>query len=424
MTHDTPASFTMQGHGTPAQHALLAQRDAEVHTVALAITQRILQRSLEHEVLEQLGVRRGKRSTVTVAWVCRHCQTRQQCRFRRNGHYRRSLTVREGTITLAMPLVKCVCGGYADITWQTVNPRVRYWLDIQLDTLRRYLMGVSHRLVADATGTGARVNISYVYSWRTLQAVGEQATGQPLVLGPCPRSVILDEVYIHVRGREMVFLLAVADDGRVLALEGPTTRTVTNWQRVLERLTEHGISPLAGLVGVVADGDRAIGNAVALVWPRVVMQECVWHILERVASAVAAEHGRSDPKVHEIVMEAGRVFLHDAPGAAALEEARQQHNAFLTKHQGTAWAEIVRRSYHAGTQYLRTPGLARTNGGAERTVREFRRRSKTMDGFKSEDGGRNFAVIWRVWQNLRRERAQERARQTRHRRHPANLKVC
>jgi transposase-like protein len=231
-------------------------------------------------------------------------------------------------------------------------------------------------------------------------------------------------VYIHVSGREMVFLLAVADDGRVLALEGPTTRTVTNWQRVLERLTEHGISPLAGLVGVVADGDRAIGNAVALVWPRVVMQECVWHILERVASAVAAEHGRSDPKVHEIVMEAGRVFLHDAPGAAALEEARQQHNAFLTKHQGTAWAEIVRRSYHAGTQYLRTPGLARTNGGAERTVREFRRRSKTMDGFKSEDGGRNFAVIWRVWQNLRRERAQERARQTRHRRHPANLKVC
>jgi hypothetical protein len=128
--------------------------------------------------------------------------------------------------------------------------------------------------------------------------------------------------------------------------------------------------------------------------------------------------------VHEIVMEAGRIFLHDECGPAAMALARQRHDAFLVKHQGSAWAEIVRRAFHEGTEYLRTPGLARTNGGAERTVREFRRRSKTMDGFKSEDGGRNFAQIWRVWQNLRRERAQERARQTRHRRLPPNLKVC
>jgi transposase-like protein len=424
MTHDTPASFTMQGHGAPCQHALVAQRDAEVRTTFLAVTQRILQQSLEYEVTEQLGGWRSRRSTVTVAWVCRHCQTRQQCRFRRNGHYRRCLTVREGTITLSMPLVKCVCGGYADITWQTVDPRVRYWLDIQLDSVRRYLMGVSHRLVADAVGTAAGANISHLYSWRTLQAVGEQACHHALALGPCPRFVILDEIYVHVAGRELVFLLAVADDGRVLALEGPTTRTIENWQRVVEKLTDCGISPLAGLVGVVADGDSAIRNAVALVWPRVVMQQCVWHILERVATAVAAVSGRGAPEVQEIVAEAGRVFLHDAPGAEAQRVARQRHDAFLVQHKGSAWAEIVRRAFDEGTEYLRTPGLARTNGGAERTVREFRRRSKIMDGFKSEDGGQHFAMIWRVWQNLRRERAQERARQTKHRRRQANLKVC
>lgn len=423
MTHDTPASFTMQEHGTPLQHALLARRNDQVRVMALAMTRQILQHSLEQEVTEQLGDRRQKRSMRPVVWVCRRCQGREQCRFRRNGHYRRVVTVHEGSIVLAMPLVKCVCGGYADITWQTIDRRVRYWVDVSLESLRRYLTGVSHRLVADAVGTAARTTISHVYSWRTLQRVAEKAGTHPADLGACPRSVILDEIYIHVQGRTLVFLLAVADDGRVLALDGPTTRTIENWQRVLDGLTGHGISPLAGLVAVIADGDSAIANAVALVWPRVVMQQCVWHILERVASAVAAEKGVGAPEVREIVMEAGRIFLQDEPGPGALQMAQQRHDAFLVRHKESAWAEIVRRAFHEGTEYLRTPGLSRTNGGAERTVREFRRRSKTMDGFKSVDGGRNFAFIWRVWQNLRREQAKETAQHVRHRQRPANLKV-
>ncbi len=424
MTHDTPASFVMQGHGTPVQHALLVQRDAEVRAASLTITERILQRGLEYEVTVRLGDRRSQRTEVCVDWVCRHCHTRQQRHFRRNGHYRRHLTVCDGTITLSMPLVKCKCGGYAEIVWETVNARVRYWLDIELASIRRYLSGFSHRLVADAASEAAQVSISHVHSWRTLQAVGEQSGHHAVTLGACPRSVIMDEIFIRMAGLELVFLLVVADDGRVLALEGPTTRTIENWQRVLEKLTEQGISPLAGLVGVVADGDSAIRNAVALVWPGVVVQQCVWHILQRVRGAVVGEKGEGAPEVDDIVMEAGRIFLHDEPGPAALAVARERHDAFLVRHKGTAWAEIVRRSFHEGTEYLRTSGLARTNGGAERTVREFRRRSKIMDGFKSVDGGKNFATIWRVWQNLRRERAQERAQQTRHRKRPANLKIC
>ena len=80
-------------------------------------------------------------------WVT---QSRQ---FRRNGHYRRSLTVREGTVALRMPLVRCRCKGYVEIPWQTVDPRARYWLDVDLDGIRRYLAGVSYRLVGDAAST-------------------------------------------------------------------------------------------------------------------------------------------------------------------------------------------------------------------------------------------------------------------------------
>lgn len=423
MTHDTPASFTMQGLGTPLQHALLAQRDDQVRAVALAMTQRILQQSLEDEVTAQLGGRRQKRSTRQIAWACRHCQTRQQRHFRRNGHYKRVITVREGTIALGMPLVKCVCGGYADISWQTVDRRVRYWLDISLDSVRRYLTGVSHRLVSDATGTAARVNISHLFSWRAVQRAGACARQQPIGVRACPCYVVLDEIYIHVHGQTLVFLLAVAADGRVLALDGPTTRTIESWERVLVGLTEHGISPVNGLVGVIADGDSAIRNAVALVWSNVPVQQCVWHILRRVSAAVADAKGDRAPEVDAITTEAGRIFLHDTPDRAALDTARERLDAFLVKHQGSEWAAIVRRSFVEGTEYLRTPELARTNGGAERTVREFRRRSKTMDGFKSMDGGRNFAALWRVWQNLRRERAAEQATRVQHRKQPSDSSV-
>ena len=57
MTDDTPAGFIMQGHGTPMQHALMAQRDAAARSADLAVTQRILQQSLEQEVTQQLGDR-------------------------------------------------------------------------------------------------------------------------------------------------------------------------------------------------------------------------------------------------------------------------------------------------------------------------------------------------------------------------------
>lgn len=63
----------------------------------------------------------------------------------------------------------------------------------------------------------------------------------------------------------------------------------------------------------------------------------------------------------------------------------------------------------------RTPGLQRTNGTAERTIKELRRRTKTRDGFKSADGAARFAVVWRVSKNLQSEMNKERSRLVRHR---------
>jgi transposase-like protein len=430
MTHCTPASFTVQGFGAEEQHRLLAEKEEKSRAAALEITQTILQKSLEAEITIELGEHHELRHERSTAWHCRRCHTRLQCQFRRNGHYRRCVTVREGSISVGMPLVRCRCGGYVEVPWTTIDPHARYWLDVEMDGIRQYRAGMSYRLTADAVGTEAQASISHVQPWRTMQEVGEHiadrlqqadaASGLKTHLGACPRSVILDEVYVSVAGEKLVFLVAVADDARVLAVWGPTTRTLDSWQELLEWLTDHGISPLCGLVGVTADGDGAIREAVALVWPNVVQQQCVWHILERVADDVIAVYGRQAPEVKAIVTQAAGVLLHNSEHVGAMSHAMDRLQEYLLDHLGTTWGETVQRAFWEGTQYLRTSGLQPTNGAAERLIKQLRRRTKTMDGFKSEEAARNFASVWRLWQNMRHDLAVEHKQRSRRRKR--NLK--
>jgi transposase-like protein len=418
VTHHTPASFTMQGFGAATQHALLAEKEQKIRAMSVELTTRMLQQSVEAEIAEVMGQHYAERVAGVSTWQCRRCGTRDRAQFVRNGHYRRALTVREGTVTLRMPLVRCRCKGYVQIPWQTIDPRARYWLDVNLDGVRRYLAGEPYRLVGDAASTQAQTNISHVQSWRTMQDAGEEAgkVAAGVNVSPCPRSVILDEAYISVDGAKMVFLIAVSDEGEVLAVWGPARRTLEDWQGLVEWLTERGISPLRGLVGVTYDGDSAIRGAVQLVWPRVVLQQCVWHIMQRVAQDASSVHGAHAPEVERIVEQAARVFLHDDAGPEAETRARLQLTQFVLEHCGTAWAQTVSRAFDEGTEYLRTPGLQRTNGEAERAIKQLRRRTKTMDGFKSAGGAAHFAVLWRPWTNLRSKLRKEHDRLRRHRR--------
>ena len=420
MENHTPFGFRAQGQGTERSYELLARKEQAAREVSLELAQRLLQESLEAEVTQQLGERRGRRSSTQVTWHCRQCKTRTQLEFRRNGHYRRGVTVREGAITVRMPLVRCRCGGYVAAEWQTLAPRERYWLDAQLDSIRRYLSGVSYRLGADAASVASGTQVSHLQGWRTMQGAGEKAK-RAVNPGSCPRSVILDEVCVRVGGEPAYFLLAVADDGRILALDGPMQRTTEKWVGVLDWLSEHGIRPEAGLVGVTADGDSAIREAVGLAWPGIVLQQCVWHIEERVREEVTAACGRESPEVARVVQEVGHVFLADPKQKDSFVQAKERLKVFVTEHAGKPWVGTVERAFWEGTAYLRTPGLQRTNGAAERTIKELRRRIKTMDGFKSDDGGRHFAWVWIQWHNLRLHCARERAQHTR--RAASNLKI-
>ncbi len=428
MEYSTPFTFNVQGQFGGRELGLLGAKEAGVRKLALAFTQQILQLSIEAEVAEALGAKRAERSSTQLPWHCRRCKTKTQSMFYRNGHYRRGLTIREGKITLRMPLVRCACKGYVAVELKTIKPRVRNWLDVTVDTIRNYLAGQSYRLVADNVSSRAGVNVSHVEAWRTVQEAGKQAqkSGD---LGPCPEVVTLDELYVRVGGESRVFLLAVGGDGRLLAIHGPADRTVSSWLVFLDWLTKGGIGPGAGLKGVAWDGDSAIREAVALAWPHVEVQQCVWHVLERVKDAAIAEYGKKSPKVAAIVQEATEVLwpeptdtaARQVPLADATTLACQRLTLFAEKHKGKPWNEILSRAFCEATNYLRVSYLPRTNGAAERTIKEIKRRTKTMDGFKSDEASRHYMSLWIPWQNMRLQWGRTRARLRRP--HKSNLKV-
>ena len=357
---------------------------------------------------------------------CTKCQTHRQQDLRRNGHYQRSLTVREGTIPLRMPLVRCRCGGYVEIPWQTVDKRARYWLDVELDVELDVHSPLSGGDVLSPDGGCQQYDGADQHQPSAIVADDAGGWGQAEVTGadlaPCPHSVVLDEAHISLGGESLFFMIAVADDGRPLAVRGPAQRTTDNWQALVAGLTERGISPLPGLVGVTANGDSAMRAAVHLVWPRVVIQQCVWHILERVADDVAKVYGRTAPEVEHIVGQAAHIFLRHPERPDAELRAGRRLTAFLVQHRGTAWVQTVSRAFAEGTEYLRTPGLQRTNGAAERLIKDMRRRTRPMDGCKSEEGAEHIAVVWRVWKTRLLRMNQEQAELVGHRHH--NLKIC
>ena len=93
-------------------------------------------------------------------------------------------------------------------------------------------------------------------------------------------------------------------EGRILGYSGPTTRSTDEWRKLLDGLSERGVSPDHGLKHLVADGDMSIRAAVQLVWGKAKLQECIWHILAGIRQQVRKVHGDSSPLVSQIVEEA------------------------------------------------------------------------------------------------------------------------
>lgn len=418
MHNHTTFTFVPQGWQGRSAAELIEQKTCHVRAESLERAEAWVQGSVDAEAVEEVGEPGKPRSGVSRSGRCRRCQSRLRADFRRNGHYRRKLVVMEGQITVRVPLIRCRCGGYVDIAWRTVVKFSRVWFDVQLAAVRHYLGGMSYRKTADAVSSHGGVHISHLLGWRAMQMAG--IAGRKLAVTKKRReTVILDEMYVWVAGKKKVHLLAMDCWGKILGCAGPTTRSVDEWRKLLDGLSEGGVSPEHGLKNVVADGDISIHEAVRLVWGQVPIQDCVWHILCRVRQQATEVHGNNSALVNRVVGEAREVLLHDTRSEETSVAAAGRLASFAKNHEGRPWVNTVARSFARATSYLQSPDLPRTNGTAERTIKEIRRRVKTMDGFRSQEGAMNFMAVFIQCHNGLRESALIRA----HLQRMSNLKV-
>ena len=402
MNKHTTSGFCAQGHLLPDEVRLVEMEEETSRAERrLAMGER-LTTHLREEVDAELGPRGEKAGGESTNWVCRHCGTRLRKMFRRNGRYQRWIVTMVGPVLVRVPLIRCKCGGYVTTPWKMLRPRSRFWYDVTLHGERQYLSGPSYRKSADLLSDRTGTQISHMVGWRETQKAGAAARAINSQL-PCPEVVILDEMYVWVKGATKPVLLAMDILGHVLDSEGPTSRSAQSWRRLLERLTERGVDPDHGLKYVVADGDSSIRQAVEWVWGSAQMQHCVWHIMAAVRAEAKKVFGETSRLVKEVMDDVRAVLMHRTRTAETVAKAAERMAAFAKKYAGQPWAELVARSFTEATRYLRSPILPCTNGTAERVIKELRRRIKTMDGFKSQMGALNLLAVLIQWHNWWRD---------------------
>lgn len=364
--------------------------------LVLALKREAIEEALALVVRRVLGARWERRRGGTP-WSCRVCGPRVASQVRRNGHYRRFLVVGEGTVQIRVPQVECVgCGRSVSVSGGILEPRSRYWIELDQKVTEWYLSGCSHRKVVEILARRMGTSLSPMTSWRALQRVAEKVKGE----GPRQpvRVVGLDEIVHRVGGQRRYSLGAQdAESGEWLAMRVSRHRGEEAWVKVLDELWEKGISPDSGVEAVVSDGDRAIEGAVEIAYPGVRVQRCHWHLLRNVGEVLERRYpGKRGQEQRRRVMEMVRGIL-----TASTEEVAKER-----------WRALTLKEPHL-TRYLlpqmekalayRDGALPRTSARMERAIREYRRRTRPMDGFKTDQGAENFNRLW-----MAKERARKR----------------
>lgn len=229
------------------------------------------------------------------------CGPREAQQIKGNGHYRRSLGVLEGTITLRVPQVCCVgCGHGVSLAAPFLPARRRFWGDLDQRITEVYLSGASYRQVKALLERGMNSDVGLMSLWRRFQERARRAQSIPL-RGPL-WAVYLDEVYLRVKGKPWWGLLALGEirEGQrhYIGVTLSGDRGGEAWERFLEGL---GLPEGGQGITVVHDGDQAIAGAVQIVLPWAVERRCVWHEIQNLIRRARDDYPQDEARQRQVI---------------------------------------------------------------------------------------------------------------------------
>lgn len=318
---------------------------------------KLLEEALENWVSKHHGPKWLKvRERKPTPWICLKCGHRESNQVKRNGHYQRYLMVSEGSIRLRVPQLECLsCGKEVALNALFLPKRKRYWIEIDKKITELYLSGASYRQVKAILERAMESDCGLTSLWQRFQGMAKKASSPGL--RETLKVLYLDEAYTKVKGKPFWSLLALGEgkSGRRAYLGAVLSedKSEYSWVSLLESLEIPNQG--RGLL-VIHDGDQAIASALSFILPKAKSRLCVWH------------------ELHNIFLKARELFPND---------------------RGR-----VKQAIQTAKVKLETPE-PRTTSPLERGIKEYRRRTRPMDGFKSTRGAINFLRIWLAKENAR-----------------------
>jgi len=326
----------------------------------------------------------------------------------RNGSRKKQLIVRSDTIELHIPRLKHKgCGGEIDIPFGIIEKYQRKFADIQAMQLQDYMEGIGHRGCSRTLSHLLNSGVSAMSSWKNIQYLGGLIKEDK---SPLPKKLQLvgDEISIRLRTTKKkgtnkheiygLLLHELRPQGTPLAFGITDRRTAEDWKVIFENMKSRGLETITLLV---RDGAKAIEEAARSVLGVEHVQQCVFHTKKSIIDDLKRAKNKGEitkryyKKIRSLVKE-----IFDLTDKEKIQKKILELNSYSFKY-----AEKLEANFATIFNYLdRDSQLNKTSNLVERGIKDFRRRFKIMESFKTMDGAINFGYLWQRKEKYRREK--------------------
>ncbi len=404
---------------------LIGEMQAAMQTVA----QRCIEAELEQEVtraLKRKAHARSKRmsSALKGTAVCQKCGCQQVRHFWRNGHYPRGLDTSWGHVTIAMPQVRCQCGGSVALPWRTVRKGQRIWEDVDWEMQAEAGWGLSLRWIKakEDAKLGGSLGLRTINE-RVQQAGDGRAEWLQRKLASFPPVVEVDGVWITLMkqtgekrkdrsgrlrpvklGQRSVVLFARGCWPKTGAHELLTwlvaeKESEESWGNLLFAVKQLKLRTPGRWDLLIGDGAGGLEAARQIYCPDVPLQRCIFHKLRNLLRAVTVPETLdrlSARAFRQAILEEARLIWQ----ADGEPQAWQRYHAFCNQWTNSQPKAVttLQRDFEHTLSFFQVQTLAqergedwplthlRTTSHLERENRNFRRRFRQAVLFHSQEG--------------------------------------